>query len=206
MLKDEPLWRIAWRSNDPGAQRCPQGRVKRCIFITSGLWPIDVDGGRILGERRSKSRKLLLASATGHVLQILPLVLHGEGALLRGRTVYAQRGRTLTRYDLGRSRVTGHWVVGRPDSVLDLEDIRNGLAAYVDEVSETISVLRLRDGRLVSVPIPKSSDHKFSSADAAEFDRGGLYYQYTEMKSDLVDRSIVRFIPQKRLKALFGGG
>ena len=208
VLKDRALWRIARRPNDPEAQRCPQGRVKRCIFITAGLWPIDMDGGRILGERRSKSRKLLLVSATGHVLQTLPLIYQGDGALLRGRTVYAQHGRTLTRYELGRRRVTGHWVVGRPDSLLDLEDIRNGLAAYVDAISETISGSTTARWACAFVPIPlqKLPDHKLWSADAAGFDHGGLYYQYTETKSDVVDRSIVRFIPQKRLKALVAGG
>lgn len=105
----------------------------------------------------------MVLSSTGHVLQEFPLVSHQDGQLLRGQVVYLQEGRTLTRYDSRRKRTTGRWVVGRRSDVVGLLDIRNGFAVYQlnGELTGKFILLRLRDRRQASVPIPQSPDYKF---------------------------------------------
>ncbi|MDP9224385.1 MAG: hypothetical protein M3P18_11145 [Actinomycetota bacterium] len=209
-LEAGPLWRIAPSASSSAAKRCPDGHVRRCIFVTDRFTADGVDGNRILAERKSKGHQFVVLSSAGHVLQELPPISHEGDKVLHGQTIYTQRGRTLTRYDIRRRRTTGRWIVGQPSDLVYLIDLSSsGFVVYQLYDTDKILLLRLRDGRQARMPIPRSPDYKFWDVDGAAFGDGGLYYQYTEKLdtgAQIIDRSIVRFIPRSRFDSLFKGG
>lgn len=132
-----------------------------CHEVATGQDVVDaaaVDQGRfVVLPLGGKVTIVSTADGTRTTLAI-PAAGSGEMRLSGNDLVIADTGRhshALDDYDSTTGALLHRWPVARTSATFRLEDVADGLAAYV--TGSGLSVLRLSDGKSYSVPFPKSS-------------------------------------------------
>lgn len=159
--------------------RIDAGAAVQIATSTLEMTPLAVDEDRILVNAGGGT--LAVLDANGRTLATVAAPACTEAALQRTDLV-AHRGVTLDDYDSASGALLHEWPIPA-DAVL--EDVQNGVAAYV--TSSDVHLLRLADGRDAVVTPPGGGPLH------AQLETSGLFYSYAV--SDAIRPGRVAFVP-----------
>jgi Tol biopolymer transport system component len=186
----------AWELLHVRGRRCPAKdwenggpSAARCRLVPGAVNAVSVDAGRALTLEPGGIVRLVAMS--GRVLHRWSLGAGVNAALLDGRTVAVQRGKSVFLFDAGTGAKTRMRRFAADEGGTRLLDIHGNLVAY--STAGAIHLLRVSDGRDRALALPRAAP-PFN----ARLDASGLFVSWNRMYDRRPGR--IAFVPLRTLE------